>query len=141
MEARYYDPVIGRFWSTDPDPVNGLGLNFNRYNYAGNNPYRYVDPDGRQITGTANVGPALQKACGGNLGCQSEVAGEMAVAQATILAGVGTGMVVYAAVGRIGPALVARAAAQSATRVAGVVAESGKSIKSAIANSNKAGLA
>jgi len=47
MEARYYDPVIGRFLSTDPVPVNGLGLNFNRYNYANNNPYAYVDPDGR----------------------------------------------------------------------------------------------
>ena len=49
MQQRYYDPVAGRFLSTDPDPVNGLGLNFNRYNYAGNNPYRYTDPDGRCI--------------------------------------------------------------------------------------------
>jgi RHS repeat-associated protein len=47
MQQRYYDPVIGRFLSTDPDPVNGLGTNFNRYAYVGNNPYRYVDPDGR----------------------------------------------------------------------------------------------
>jgi RHS repeat-associated protein len=50
MQQRYYDPVIGRFLSTDPEPVNGLGTNFNRYNYAGNNPYKYVDPDGRVIT-------------------------------------------------------------------------------------------
>jgi RHS repeat-associated protein len=49
MQQRYYDPVIGRFLSTDPDPVNGLGTNFNRYNYAGNNPYKYVDPDGRCV--------------------------------------------------------------------------------------------
>ena len=47
MQQRYYDPVLGRFLSTDPDPVGELGLNFNRYAYVGNNPYKYVDPDGR----------------------------------------------------------------------------------------------
>ena len=52
MQARYYDPVIGRFYSNDPvnflehlerdNPVHGFG----RYTYANNNPYLYVDPDG-----------------------------------------------------------------------------------------------
>ncbi|QPB84110.1 hypothetical protein CWC22_014365 [Pseudoalteromonas rubra] len=52
MQARYYDPAIGRFYSNDPvdvmghigrgNPVHG----FNRYTYANNNPYKYVDPDG-----------------------------------------------------------------------------------------------
>nr|WP_228759595.1 MULTISPECIES: RHS repeat-associated core domain-containing protein [unclassified Idiomarina] len=53
MQQRYYDPVIGRFYSNDPvdmlghmqrgnNPANG----FNRYAYANNNPYKYVDPDG-----------------------------------------------------------------------------------------------
>jgi len=52
MDARYYDPVIGRFYSNDPvdamghiargNPIHG----FNRYTYANNNPYKYVDPDG-----------------------------------------------------------------------------------------------
>jgi len=48
MQQRYYDPVAGRFLSPDPvaaDP--NTGANFNRYWYANNNPYRYVDPDGR----------------------------------------------------------------------------------------------
>ena len=52
MQARYYDPVIGRFYSNDP--VGTLGhLNegniqgFNRYAYANNNPYKYTDPDGK----------------------------------------------------------------------------------------------
>lgn len=49
MQQRYYDPIAARFLSTDPDPVNDTGSNFNRYAYAGNNPYRYVDPDGRQF--------------------------------------------------------------------------------------------
>ncbi|MGH8488167.1 MAG: RHS repeat-associated core domain-containing protein [Gammaproteobacteria bacterium] len=46
--ARWYDPRIGRFLSIDPagfDPQNPQS--FNRYAYANNNPYRYVDPDGR----------------------------------------------------------------------------------------------
>ena len=48
MRARYYDPVIGRFMSTDPvgyteaNPV----MSFNRYAYVNNNPYKYNDPDG-----------------------------------------------------------------------------------------------
>jgi RHS repeat-associated protein len=47
MQARYYDPSIGRFLSVDPvgtDPTNHHS--FNRYAYANNNPYKYVDPDG-----------------------------------------------------------------------------------------------
>jgi RHS repeat-associated protein len=48
MQQRYYDPTIGRFLSTDPDPVNtATAWNFNRYAYANNNPYTFVDPDGR----------------------------------------------------------------------------------------------
>ncbi len=48
MQQRYYDPGIGRFLSVDPvgvSPINGL--NFNRYWYASNNPYKNTDPDGR----------------------------------------------------------------------------------------------
>ena len=48
MQQRYYDPVIGRFLSVDP--VTALGnpvSQFNRYRYAANNPYRFIDPDGR----------------------------------------------------------------------------------------------
>jgi len=50
MEARYYDPISGRFLSPDPVHVDqATGLNFNRYAYANNSPYRYVDPDGREV--------------------------------------------------------------------------------------------
>jgi len=48
MQARYYDPVIGRFYSNDPVGFSRVD-NFNRYAYAANNPYRYTDPDGRDI--------------------------------------------------------------------------------------------
>lgn len=55
MQQRYYDPVIGRFYSNDP--VDMLGhmqrgnptMGFNRYSYVNNNPYKYTDPDGRAL--------------------------------------------------------------------------------------------
>ncbi|WP_444996926.1 RHS repeat-associated core domain-containing protein [Aliikangiella sp. IMCC44359] len=45
MQARYYDPLIGRFYSNDPVGFDNVH-NFNRYTYGNNNPYKYVDPDG-----------------------------------------------------------------------------------------------
>ncbi|MCO7227522.1 RHS repeat-associated core domain-containing protein [Pleionea sp. CnH1-48] len=48
MQARYYDAEIGRFYSIDPVDFRLDNLqSFNRYAYANNNPYKYVDPDGR----------------------------------------------------------------------------------------------
>lgn len=50
MQQRYYDPQIGRFLSVDPVTADGsTGGNFNRYWYANNNPYKFVDPDGREV--------------------------------------------------------------------------------------------
>jgi RHS repeat-associated protein len=50
MQQRYYDPVAGRFLSIDPilTDVN-TGNGFNRYVYADNSPYGYIDPDGRGV--------------------------------------------------------------------------------------------
>src|SRR6201999_3341017 len=49
LQARYYDPQLGRFLSTDPiDPDPDTGGNFNRYAYAADNPYFKFDPDGRE---------------------------------------------------------------------------------------------
>jgi RHS repeat-associated protein len=48
MQQRYYDPVAGRMLSIDPVITDAnTGGSFNRYAYAQNNPYRYIDPDGR----------------------------------------------------------------------------------------------
>lgn len=48
MGGRYYNPFIGRFLSIDPKEADPSDLHsLNRYAYANNNPYRYVDPDGR----------------------------------------------------------------------------------------------
>lgn len=50
MQQRYYDPDIGRFLSRDPVTANpNTGANLNAYWYANNNPYRFTDPDGRQV--------------------------------------------------------------------------------------------
>ena len=46
MQARYYDPAIGRFYSNDPVGFIGPVDTFNRYSYVANNPYKYTDPSG-----------------------------------------------------------------------------------------------
>lgn len=45
MQARYYDPVLGRFYGNDPIGFGDVH-SFNRYAYANNNPYKYTDPTG-----------------------------------------------------------------------------------------------
>jgi uncharacterized protein RhaS with RHS repeats len=48
MQARYYDPQVGRFISTDPiGPAAGNPFNFNRFAYANNSPAVNIDPDGK----------------------------------------------------------------------------------------------
>lgn len=70
MQARYYDPVIGRFYSNDPVDAlghmqrgNSIAHGFNRYAYANNNPYKYTDPDGKFVFLTPFV-PAAATALG-----------------------------------------------------------------------------
>lgn len=59
-QQRYYDPVIGRFLSVDPIESDATtAWNFNRYNYAANNPYKFTDPDGRVVQ--YNGSPEFEK--------------------------------------------------------------------------------
>lgn len=62
MQARYYDPMVGRFLSVDPKvPEPGNLFGFNRYAYANNSPLNFVDPDGREAgyTYLANGGMSI----------------------------------------------------------------------------------
>lgn len=48
MEQRYYEPTLGRFLSIDPvGALKDPAAMFNRYKYGLNNPYKFVDLDGR----------------------------------------------------------------------------------------------
>ena len=78
MQARYYDPVIGRFYSNDPVDTlghmqrgNSIAHGFNRYAYANNNPYKYTDPDGR--IPVAPLAVAGARACASNAACRGAV--------------------------------------------------------------------
>ena len=64
MNARLYDPILGRFLSPDPYVVDDTySQDYNRYTYARNNPLIYADETGEWvhlvigaiIGGTANV--------------------------------------------------------------------------------------
>lgn len=47
MQARYYDPVVGRFMAVDPVQFDGDNPQyFGRYTYVGNNPVNATDPTG-----------------------------------------------------------------------------------------------
>lgn len=47
MNARFYDPLLGRFLSPDPYvQATSFTQSFNRYSYALNNPLKYRDPSG-----------------------------------------------------------------------------------------------
>nr|WP_255682061.1 RHS repeat-associated core domain-containing protein [Luteimonas sp. BDR2-5] len=66
MQQRYYDPQLGVFLSVDPITAYGNPIGaFNRYRYAANNPYKFVDPDGRDIKCASNTCQLVP--IGGNL--------------------------------------------------------------------------
>jgi RHS repeat-associated protein len=73
MQARYYDPVVGRFLSADPlGPAVGNVFNFGRYEYANNNPILNIDPDGRKADPDPSPGcdvGASCESCGSTTGC------------------------------------------------------------------------
>lgn len=56
MNARLYDPALGRFLSPDPYVQSECGpQGFNRYSYCLNNPLRYVDEDGEFFWGAIGL--------------------------------------------------------------------------------------
>jgi RHS repeat-associated protein len=62
MNARIYDPYLGRFLSADPVLPDAYDMQqFNRYSYVTNNPLKYTDP-------TGNFGVTIRFDSGGGLG-------------------------------------------------------------------------
>jgi len=59
LRARWYQPGVGRFTQVDPFPgIQTLPLTQNPYVYAGNNPVRYTDPDGKLFLEALGTGLA-----------------------------------------------------------------------------------
>jgi len=56
LGQRYYDPELRRFMGIDSVGFRVSNpASFNRYTYANNNPYRFIDPDGRQAKTQAEM--------------------------------------------------------------------------------------
>ncbi|MGH8487814.1 MAG: RHS repeat-associated core domain-containing protein, partial [Gammaproteobacteria bacterium] len=101
--ARWYDPRIGRFLAPDPAGFDAANAqSFNRYAYANNNPYKYVDPDGNSpldagffIADSINFGLALAS---GNAGAIASAGADLAASAAGLVSPVpGTGLAIKAA--------------------------------------------
>lgn len=60
MQARLYDPHLGRFLAPDPYvQTPSMSMNFNRYAYCMNNPLKYVDPTGEVSIVAVLIGAAI----------------------------------------------------------------------------------
>ena len=80
--ARWYNPEVGRFLTFDPSGASPDNIrSFNRYSYGNDNPYGYVDPDGRApresilTNGEAVVGGRSYGGGGGGGGLRGGSAG------------------------------------------------------------------
>jgi len=88
-QARFYDPIVGRFLSIDPMSFSDEStFSFSRYTYSNNNPYKYTDPDGElsaptQVVQTAPIAAAAAAAA-------ENVAGKVVMRVPVIAAAVAT---------------------------------------------------
>jgi RHS repeat-associated protein len=106
-QARYYNPVIGRFLSHDPVGFADMGGDwryFNRYAYAFNNPASYTDPNGmcpNCITG--GIGAGVGGLIGGGAALVAELTDDTpGVSAGRIAAGAGKGAIVGGVTGFTG---------------------------------------
>ncbi|MEM1381486.1 MAG: RHS repeat-associated core domain-containing protein [Pseudomonadota bacterium] len=62
MQARFYDPALGRFLSTDPVQfaVDRPDM-FNRYGYAANDPVNMIDPDGNNVRAIFSIAARMNQ--------------------------------------------------------------------------------
>lgn len=116
MNARLYDPVLGRMLSPD-NFVGGDGSQgFNRYSYAGNNPLNRVDPSGNvwHIFAGALIGAGFE--LGRQLWTDGKVTSLTSIGIAALSGGVG------AAVGMPVGAWAAKAFTSGGPVIAGAIA-------------------
>lgn len=86
MQARYYDPVIGRFLSHDPQAFSPDAADmFNRYVYVANNPVNNVDPDGELLMKAFRFGKKVWKHKGNVVKAAKEEFGEIIEAVQVVL--------------------------------------------------------
>jgi RHS repeat-associated protein len=158
MQARYYDPEIARFVSTDPNvPRDGDTFNFSRYVYGNNNPILDTDPDGRE-TGVAlrnmNLGVGYPQLPAQTFAEKAIAGGALALVAAPIFAitSAASATATVAAVGAessssaaVGAAIDASVAAQSAGATSGattgLITEAGEVFTGASTNAGGAGAA
>ena len=89
MQARYYDPAIGRFLSNDPVGFTAGGIEyFNRYAYVANDPVNLIDPlglcaydvDGNAVSGLCAIdgaGSDTQDFIDGQIADSDSIAGDV----------------------------------------------------------------
>jgi RHS repeat-associated protein len=116
MQARYYDPVTGRFLGTDPTPpTSGNSFSFNRFVYASNNPIGNVDPDGKQSTFDAAIWQNEARLVQSQNPKAVQQAAEINAAQAKMVVASALAVVAAPAVGYVGGTAVAVASDAAAT--------------------------
>lgn len=78
LGARYYQPALGRLHAVDPvlqvETALGNPQQWNRYAYALNNPYRFVDPDGRNPAALALLAGAVLRMANSPAGMRAQQA-------------------------------------------------------------------
>ncbi len=122
---RIYDPRLERFLSVDPVTADSVtGDNFNRYWYANNNPYGFVDPDGRfvQLAAIA-VGAAAGGLVGASISGYKSYSETGSVKFGAVASGFGQGALVGAATVLGGAGLGAMATSAGATATGVTVAQ------------------
>lgn len=105
MNARLYDPALGRFLSPDPYVQSECGpQGFNRYSYCLNNPLCYVDKDGEFpiLLAGALIGGAVNlvyKACSGQIHSAGDAFFAFGIGAMAGITGVATGGWAFGAAG------------------------------------------
>ena len=88
MNARLYDPVIGRFLSPDPYvQAPEFSQSYNRYSYCLNNPLIYTDPTGEKWWKWVAIGLGLDALTGGAFSISALTTGTAVVSTVGTTAG------------------------------------------------------